>query len=225
MLRAKTDKAKTPECLQDNKKAEIFIGLTNALFIRLPPRAREDFLVELGKPEHNSGFGLAGPNRFTGDDIVQFATEQLDRGRIQAARIVGEMLGIKPEYCFDVVPATRDTESDASQSVINIRLENELEPIILFDFIPEKIQVGEEIYRLSFFDDLYSFDGSVEQKLCHYSNINKQSFLLVASSILVNIERRKKKILGIGYAPAPAYPFSRVTIDKFSDATVIFPMS
>lgn len=225
MRRSKIDKMKKPECLQDNKKAEIFIGLTNALFLCLSHRQREDFLAELGNPQQNHAGSIANPNRFIGDDIVQFATEQLNRGRVQAALVVAELLGIKPEYCFDVVPTTRGTESDVSPYVMDIRLENEIEPIILFDFIPEKIQVGEEIYRLSFFDDLYSFDGSVEQKLCHYSNINKQSFLLVASSILVNIERRKKKILGIGYAPAPAYPFSRVAIDKFPDALIIFPMS
>ena len=223
-IRTKNDRMKMPECLQDNKKAEIFIGLTNALFQCLPHREREDFLEELGNPQQKHVGIIANPNRFTGDDIVQFASEQLNRRRVQAACIVSELLGIKPEYCFDVGPATRDTESDASPSVMN-RIENELEPIILFDFIPEKIQVGEEIYILSFFDDLYSFDGSVEQKLCHYSNTNKQNFLLIASSILVNIERRKKKILGIGYAPATAWPFSRVAIDKFSDAPVIFPMS
>ena len=168
MRRSKIDKMKKPECLQDNKKAEIFIGLTNALFLCLSHRQREDFLAELGNPQQNHAGSIANPNRFIGDDIVQFATEQLNRGRVQAALVVAELLGIKPEYCFDVVPTTRGTESDVSPYVMDIRLENEIEPIILFDFIPEKIQVGEEIYRLSFFDDLYSFDGSVEQKLCHY---------------------------------------------------------
>lgn len=214
MLRAKTDKAKTPECLQDNKKAEIFIGLTNALFIRLPPREREDFLVELGKPEHNSGFGLASPNRFTGDDIVQFATEQLDRRRIQAARIVGEMLGIKPEYCFDAFPSTKNTN-----------LENEMEPFFLSEFIPPKIQIDNNIYMLSDVDKQYSFDGTVDQKICYYSNANNESFLLIAPSIIVNVERRKEKFIGIGYAPAKAWPFSRVAIDNFPSSPIIFPMS
>ena len=209
-LRKKIDKTATSACLQDNKNAEIFVGLTNALFASLIYQEREKILQELGNPKLEISWHRQ--DRFRGNDVVEFAMKKLNRSRIQATRIVGERLGIRPENCFDAFPITQNNETNNN---------SELRP--LSDFIPENIDVGNKKYKLSYIDEQKNFGGEIEQEICCYSTTENDCFFLIA--IAVQEKYKTKKFHGIGYAPATALAFSRVAIDKSPDAHVIFPMS
>ena len=211
-LRAKIDKTAIATCLQDNKNAEIFVGLINAVFTCLISSEKEEFLQELGNPERKIGWEIQ--DRFSGDDVVGFAMKKLDRDRIQTARILGERLGIKPENCFDAFPITQ-----------NNRVNNNNEPCYLSYFIPENINVGHKRYKLSCIDEQENFGGEVEQKICCYSAAKDDCFFLIASKKAIQKRNRIENFHGIGCAPSTALAFSRVAIDKFPDAHVIFPMS
>lgn len=211
-LRKKIDKTATSACLQDNKNAEIFVGLTNALFASLIYQEREKILQELGNPKLEISWHRQ--DRFRGNDIVEFAMKKLNRSRIQATRIVGERLGIRPENCFDAFPITQNNETNNN---------SELWP--LSDFIPENIDVGNKKYKLSYIDEQKNFGGEIEQEICCYSTTENDCFFLIASKIAVQEKYETKNFHGIGYAPATALAFSRVAIDKSPDAHVIFPMS
>ena len=129
-LREKIDKLDTPRCFRgDDKNAKIFVGIANALYAYLHHLDKEDFLGEFGNPERKIGW--SEQDRFTGDDVVGFAMRQLNRDRLQSARIVGERLGIKPENCFDAFPPTEIGNQNNSIESWNIP-----------EFIPDKIQVA-----------------------------------------------------------------------------------
>jgi|GEM_PF-4577284 len=207
-LLGKIDKLDTPTCFRENdKNAEIFVGLTNAFFAAQHICDREDFLKELGNPERKIGWGKQ--DIFTGDDVVGFAMRQLNRDRIQSARIVGERLGIKPENCFDAFPPSANDE-----------VETGAEPGSYY-LLPKEVHVGDSIFYLSHVDEQYNFRGKVCQAICRYSNKN-DSFFIVASVVLV---RNSSGSLSIGHAPASAWAFSRAAIDTFPNSAIIFPMS
>lgn len=206
------DKAEIPTCLQCPNNAEIFVGLVNALFMRLEGYEQQDFLEDLGQPASEIGWGKK--DRFKGGNMVEFAKTKLNQPRIPAACIIGKMLGIKPENCFDAFPATKTTKADPETKLT-----------LLADFIPDKIQVGNAVYEYLDCDELTGFDKEIEQKICYYSAENGDSFFLIASGIISVAPRAKRKYMAIGHTPATALAFSRVAIDKSPDAHVIFPMS
>ncbi len=209
---AEVNKIEIPTCLQCPNNAEIFIGLVNALFMRLQRDEQQNFLADLGQPALEIGWGKK--DRFKGGNVVEFAQQKLNKPRLRSACIIGRMLGIKPENCFDAFPAAKTTEAD-----------HETKLMLISDFIPDEIQVKNTIYLCSYCDELCDFNGKVEQKICCYSATNGDSFFLIASGIISGTERLKRKYMAIGHTPARALAFSRVAIDKFSDASVIFPMS
>lgn len=205
-LLRKIDKLDTPLCLKDSKNAEIYIGLINAQVAVLNYYDKEAFLEELGNPKYR--IGLTN-DRFTGDDVVDFAMRQLNRDRIQSARIVGERLGIKPENCFDAFPPSASNE-----------IQRGARPDA-HDLLPPTIYVGNSKFHLSGVDEQKNFGEKVVQAICRYSNENDR-FFIIASSIPVSNTLEK---LTIGEIPATAWPFSRAEINKNSAAPIVFPMS
>lgn len=204
-LLGKLDESNLPSVLAVDKNWEVFSALVEWEFSKRSVEAREELIRGLGgDASHLYGNPAI---RWVGrevDGIIQQASELLNRGPREAARVVGHLLGLKPEYCSRTFPV-----GSGGQPTQTGRVPRE--------DIPKLLMVFDQPFRLQSVDYLVDFSGLREQVFCHYV-ADAREFFLIATRI---DDLDGWPALKIGVAPAPAWLYSRVRMARHPGAPVL----
>lgn len=202
------DGANLPSALTADSNAEVFSALVEWEFAGLAADRRERLLKELGiDVGRHCRFGRGGNSKNDkGDEsIISLASSSLNRGPLEAAQVVGGLLGLKPEYCFRTFPAGSNTPPPLPTRTS-----------IIEEYIPKQLNVRGRSCQLEDVDYLYDFSGFKEQAVCRYTNGDDNFFMLAS-----RVERDGEPALRIGAAPASAWLYSRTKMARYRKAPVL----
>ena len=204
-LLGKLDESNLPSVLAVDENWEVFSALVEWEFSKRSVEAREELIRGLGGDASLLYGNLA--IRWVGrevDSIIQQASGLLNRGPREAARVVGHLLGLKPEYCSRTFPV-----GSGGQPTQTGRVPRE--------DIPKLLMVFDQPFRLQSADYLVDFSGLREQVFCHYV-ADAREFFLIATRI---DDLDGWPALKIGVTPAPAWLYSRVRMARHPGAPVL----
>jgi hypothetical protein len=202
------DGSNLPSDLTADSNAEVFSALVEWEFARLAADRRERLLMALGIDVDRHLWLRRGgnPKSNKGDEsIISLASSSLNRGPLEAAQVVGGLLGLKPEYCFHTFPAGSNTPPPLPTRTS-----------IIGEYIPKQLIVRGRSYQLEDVDYLHDFSGFKEQAVCRYANGNDDFFVLAS-----RVERDGEPALRIGAAPASAWLYSRTRMARYRKAPVL----
>jgi hypothetical protein len=210
---AKIDGSGLPSDMCSPDKASIFHALVEFEFSILSKIDKIEVVRMLGCDVTNTWppngkWNVVNRQEF--DSIIALAVRLINRGRNEAALVVGKLLGLKPEYCFRTFPQTKD-DIPSVHAFRNPQVE---------DLIPKLLVVLGRTYELTHIHYLRDFRGIKEGAVCDYvDSANPQnSFYLPAT----RVEMDGKLTLRIGAAPVPARLFARDQMAQVEGATVLF---
>jgi hypothetical protein len=210
---AKIDGSGLPSDMCSPDKASIFRTLIEFEFSILSEGEKIEVVRMLGYDVTNtwprSGNWIVVVNGQKFESIIQLACMLISRGRNEAAVVIGNLLGLKPEYCFRTFPQKDDMPS--ALPFRNPQVE---------DLIPKQHVVLDRTYELTAVHYLRDFRGIKESAVSVYvdSANSQNSFSLPAT----RIEKDGKLTLRIGIAPVPARMFARDQMAQVEGATVLF---
>lgn len=202
------DGSNLPSALRADSNAEVFSSLVEWEFARLAADRRGRLLMELGiDVARLCRFGRRrnSKNDNGNESILSLASSSLNRGPLEAAQVVGRVLGLKPEYCFHTFPAGSNTPPPLPTRTS-----------IIVEYIPKQLIVRGRSYQLEDVDYLHDFSGFKEQAVCRYTNGDDNFFMLAS-----RVERDGESALRIGAAPASAWLYSRTRMARYREAPVL----
>lgn len=209
---AKIDGSGLPSDMCSPDKASIFHALIKFEFSILSEGEKIEVVRMLGYDVLNTwprsgNWNVVNGQKF--ESIIQLACMLINRGRNEAALVIGTLFGLKPEYCFRTFPQKDDIPS--ALPFRNPQVE---------DLIPKQLVVLGRTYELTLVHYLRDFRGIKENAVCDYvDSANPQnSFSLPAT----RVEKDGKPTLRIGTAPVPARLFARDQMVQTESATVLF---
>ena len=143
--------------------------------------------------------------------VIDLTITIIGRSRCKTARIVGYLLGLKPEYCFRTFPLKR--ELDSIISVHNSQIK---------ELIPKELVLDGDQCVLENIDYQYDLRGMRELAVCYYVNkvCRENSFFLIAGRVVID----SSCVLSIGAAPVSARLYSYAAMNWHEDATIIICM-
>lgn len=152
--------------------------------------------------------GLISWNGVRYNSIISLVSAILDRDPLVAAIVVGNLLGVKPEFCFRTFPVRGECLSVVPMPYTTVQ-----------EYIPTRLTVEQKVYQLQDIEYLKDFRGSREQAVCHYVDIANplDYFCLIAGRVEIN----GTFALKIGAAAVPARLYSRVMMAQHGSATVL----
>lgn len=209
---AKIDGSGLPSDMCSPDKASIFRTLIEFEFSILSEGEKMEVVRMLGYDVTNTwprsgNWNVVNGQKF--ESIIKLACMLIIRGRNEAAVVIGNLLGLKPEYCFRTFP-----QKDDIPSVLPFRNPQ------VEDLIPKQLVVLDRTYELTLVHYLRDFRGIKESAVCVYvDSANPQNrFSLPAT----RIEKDGKLTLRIGRVPVPARLFARDQMAQVEGATVLF---
>jgi len=142
------------------------------------------------------------------NSIISIVSAILDREPLVAAIVVGNLLGVTPEFCFRTFPVRGECLSVVPMPYTAVQ-----------EYIPKRLTVEHQVYHLQDIEYLKDFRGSREQAICHYVDIANplDNFFLIAGRVEIN----GKFALKIGATAVPARLYSRVMMAQHGSATVL----
>ena len=200
------------KALPNSSYEEIFIPLVKHIYDTSHQKTKEYLQKNFG---YEYGIGLSAARRKTigkswNGDIIAFASQQCNIEPFHASLVVGEMLGVTPEKCFNVFSQKNyDKENDNPYSNM------------VSEGIPELLKTANEDYRLKYKDLQYDYRGNLLQAVCAYTADEKSFFYMIAARTVVG----NKMTLKIGFKKAKAQLLSEVAIRATSAPRVIFCLS
>lgn len=202
------DGSNLPSVFTADSNAEVFSSLVEWELAGLAADRRERLLKALGIDVGRHWWLRRGGNSKNdkGDEsIISLASSSLNRGPLEAALVVGGLLGLKPEYCFRTFPAGSNAPPPLPPGTS-----------IIEEYIPKRLIVRGRSYLLENVDYLHDFSGFKEQAVCRYTNGNDDFFMLAS-----RVERDGESALRIGAAPASAWLYSRTKMARYRKAPVL----
>jgi len=202
------DGSNLPTVLTSDSNAEVFSSLVEWEFAGLTADRRERLLKALGIDvgrHWRPGRRRNSDNDKGNESILSLASSGLNRGPLEAAQVVGGLLGLKPEYCFHTFPAGSNTPPPLPPGTS-----------IIEEYIPKQLIVRGRSYQLEDVDYLHDFSGFKEQAVCRYTSGNGDFFVLAS-----RVEKDGEPALRIGSAPASAWLYSRTRMARYRKAPVL----
>lgn len=208
----KIDKAGIPTCLDSCFRHDVYIALVKYYFETRGAHGRRRIVEDLGgdlSTIYTLDSQLTLEKIPSSCDIINFATQQLNRAPIQAALVLGELQGISPENCFERFPASTPIDTVHGRQPITRTC------------IPSSLLVMGKPFSLQYVDEQHDFAGKLDHAICHYSAGQEDNFFVVAARGEIDSEIA----LQVGGSQAVGWPLSRVAIVKQPKANIIFCMS
>lgn len=188
-----------PENLNSLFNQHVFISLVESTFMMLSEEKQAHLLMLFDADDRRiDGYPSASltwkDEKFS--SVIFMVAKILNRPLITAALVLGKMLGIVPEYCFQSFPGSGYIPPIAQR---------------FKSYIPSSLAVNGYQYRRVSEVYIKTFTGTTEQTVCYYeyndprnykdiSHDARRRFTLVAS--MVETEKDKFSML-IGTTPAP----------------------
>lgn len=185
-------------------------SLVNHVFCSSGQEKRIKILKSLGidYQDWSSDAGpFAAPNISSECNVSVLAARALNRCLNEAAYIVGCLMGMRPEFCFNTYPP-KQGEEGADNGVVK------------HNVIPEQLIILRELYELELFY-IYDMAGDVDQAICRYRAQNGTIIYMIASRSVID----KKTVLAVGCKPAINWPLGRYEIECNPGALVILCMN
>lgn len=209
-LLRKCDSNSLPSDLLIPKKAGIYKVLVKFEFSKLTEYERSQLFAKLGGGY--DGIWLDRDRRISWngkkfDSVLSLASAMLNISPLEAALLVGHLLGIKPEFCFRTYPVEGVYSPAAPSPYTSVQ-----------EYIPNRLTVDKHVYQLQNTEYLKDFRGIREQAVCHYVNIANplDYFFLIAGRVEIN----GTFALKIGATAVPARLYSRDMMAQHVSATV-----
>ncbi|ABM29628.1 AAA ATPase [Nitratidesulfovibrio vulgaris DP4] len=156
---------------------------------------RQQVLMDLGIDVASSRVSKTDKRE---ESLISLASSSLNRSPLQATLVVGELLGLKPEYCFRTFPVGANARPPLSPRISSVAKN-----------IPKQLFVKDSPYTLADVDYIHDFAGAIEQAVCCYRHGSKEFFLVAG------------RTLRIGATPASAWLYSRTRMADDREAPVL----
>ena len=212
--RAKIESLRLPSDQWSAFKASIFYALVEVVFSMLPERAKIELVRKLGFDvcrtwPLSGNWNVVNGQKF--ESIIALAVWLIKMGRNDAALIVGYLLGLKLEYCFQTFPRKEEATSGLPVRCTQIQ-----------ELIPKQLVVGGRLYLLEPIDYQKDYRGMKEQAVCLYMDkaCSKNKFFLIAN----RVEKDGNYVLEIGTTPVPARLYSCAEMAIHENTTIIIFM-
>lgn len=192
------DKNGIPDCLRDKFHAEAFADIVymEALTSRMNGNQLE-FAFDIACNRSQTWDEFPSREKFWAKIMAA-----LNRGRMDCSIAIGKILGLHPEYCFNVFPISQQKPLTGS-STVNFSL-------------PDEIQANGLVFKLAYTDTQKAINGNIIYAICRYQ-AGKQNIFMLACSIRNNNGSWR---LATGLQPAPAELLSQASIIKNPKAHV-----
>lgn len=207
----KCDSSNLPSDLFFPKNAGFFKALVEDDFSKLSEHECSQFFKKLGDGHDRIMRNRDGRISWNGmkyNSVISLVSAILDREPLVAAIVVGDLLGVRPEFCFRTYPVRGECSSIIPMPYTTVQ-----------EYIPTRLAVEQQVYHLQDIEYLKDFRGSREQAVCHYVDLAnpRDNFFLIACRVEIN----GIFALKIGAKDAPARLYSRVKMAKHAGATVV----
>ncbi|WP_308774591.1 AAA family ATPase [uncultured Bilophila sp.] len=144
------------------------------------------------------------------DSLLEYACKKMNCSREVAALVMGRMMQIIPENCFNMISPQRELIREGASS----------ETEILEKDIPKCLFVnGKEFILQDPRDDDLDYSGNIEQSKCRYFDSEGNNFYFMAVRTI--LEGSNKPFLSIGYKSVVIRLLSRKEINDNPYATVL----
>lgn len=194
-----------PVCMRGNQQADFYISLVCHEFFSQNNWVKSKIIRAVGGSDTEVKFWEA---HSCFDDFLSWLMKKLNRGPVISALVLGKLMCLKPEYCFNAF------SEDAPQKVSHT-LGTSVE-----DATPKSIVVNGINFKRLHMDIQRDIDGSITQAVCHYSDGKNDIFAL---AVRVPGEQGKD-YLKIGMKTAAAHLLSRDMIVFNPKAPVLICM-
>lgn len=186
----KIDKNGVPDSVKLKEKANYFIALVAEYFYSYTePNQRAECIFSFGGTEMEARYYSEFHQK---DEFIKFLYEKTNRPPISPALALGDILGIRPENCFNAFPPTKVDTTNFITKMIKEQIPSRLNSLGTYYDLKAKLEIRD-------------FSGVVEQIVCHYSS-NCENIFAIATRCQ---EKNGENCIKIGGAPATAFLFSR----------------
>ena len=196
------DRSGIPACMRESQQVDFYISLICYEFTSLSNWAKGSIIRAVGG-------NIEDVKRLQShsylDDLLPWVVKKLNRGLVISALVLGNLMDLKPEFCFSAFP-------EAAQQRGQYSLESSVE-----DATPKSLVVGDTNFKRMHMDIQRDLNESITQAVCHYSDGNNDIFALA-----VRVEgAHGKDFLKIGMKTAAAQLLSRDMIIAHEKAPVL----
>ena len=199
------DRVGIPACMRDSIQADFYISLVNREFSSQNNWAKNNIIRAVGGNDADVSFWRS---HSCFDDLLPWAMKKLNRAPVVAALLLGNLMDMKPEFCFSVFP-------ESIQQKVQYSLEVPVE-----DATPRSIIARGANFKRLHLDIQRDLNGAVAQAVCHYSD-GKNDIFVLAGRVA---GEQDKDFLKIGMKAADAHLLSRDRIVRHAKAPVLICM-
>lgn len=198
----KIDKSNLPSAFMATFYTDVFRSLVEWECSMLDAGGRQQVLMDLGIDVASSRVSKTDKRE---ESLISLASSSLNRSPLQATLVVGELLGLKPEYCFRTFPVGANARPPLSPRISSVAKN-----------IPKQLFVKDSPYTLADVDYIHDFAGAIEQAVCCYRHGSKEFFLVAGRT-----DFEGRPVLRIGATPASAWLYSRTRMADDREAPVL----
>lgn len=198
----KIDKSNLPSAFMANFYTDVFRSLVEWECSMLDAGGRQQVLMDLGIAVASSRVSKTDKRE---ESLISLASSSLNRSPLQATLVVGELLGLKPEYCFRTFPVGANARPPLSPRISSVAKN-----------IPKQLFVKDSPYTLADVDYIHDFAGAIEQAVCCYRHGSKEFFLVAGRT-----DFEGRPVPRIGATPASAWLYSRTRMADDREAPVL----
>ncbi len=142
--------------------------------------------------------------------IIEYTYKKINCSRKNASLVIGRMIGIYPENCFNVFYSQEELFMDGYR----------LKTKVSDEYIPKCLSVyGKNFFLQNPIDDDLDYSGNIEQAKCRYFDSEGNHFYFMAARIIP--EEMNKGFLSIGRKPVTIRLLSRKEMNDNPYATVL----
>lgn len=199
------DRSGIPACMRNSQQADFYVSLVGHEFFSQNNLVKNKIIRAAGGNDADVRF-LQSHSCL--DDFLPWVVKKLSRAPLISALVLGNLMGLKPEFCFSAFPeASRQRAQDSTGAPVE-------------DATPKSIVVGGINFKRLHMDIQRDLNGAVTQAVCHYSDGKNDIFALA-----VRISSQQDKdLLKIGMEAAAPHLLSRDMIVRYPKASVLICM-
>ena len=199
------DHSGIPACIRDSQQADFYVSLVGHEIATLDRLTKNRIIRAIGGNDADARYWQS---HFCLDDFLPWVMKKLNRAPMISALVLGKLMCLKPESCFNAFPDTdRERVQDSSESPVE-------------DATPKSIVVDGTCFKRLHMDIQRNLKGSPMQAVCHYSDGKNDIFALAVRVA----GQQGKDLLKIGTKAAAAHLLSRDMIVGLPKAPVLICM-
>lgn len=199
------DRSGIPACMRNSQQADFYVSLVGHEFFSQNNLVKNKIIRAAGGNDADVRFWQSHSCL---DDFLPWVVKKLSRAPLISALVLGNLMGLKPEFCFCAFPeAGRQRAQDSTGAPVE-------------DATPKSIVVGGINFKRLHMDIQRDLNGAITQAVCHYSDGKNDIFALA-----VRVSGQQgKDLLKIGMKAAAPHLLSRDMIVRHPKASVLICM-